>query len=206
MIFTKRGIDIDKYPAIKEYLTQFKTQLQPKPKDFKGKIWKGRKTGSYKWYEMQDAVDYFEEFEKPKIILPDIALRMQATYDVQRYFTVNTAYIIPVDDKFLIGILNSNLVQFYYQKISSEIRGGYLRFVRQYLEIIPIQKNKDAEIQIIKFVDQILQLHKQKSETKVPALQEQLENQITYTDNKINELVYRLYDLTEEEIKIIEAL
>ena len=40
----------------------------PKPKDFAGDKWEGRKPGSYKWYEIQDAVDYYAEFEKPKII------------------------------------------------------------------------------------------------------------------------------------------
>ena len=40
----------------------------PKPKDWKGDKWKGRKPGSYKWYEIQDAIDYYEEFEKPKIM------------------------------------------------------------------------------------------------------------------------------------------
>ena len=102
--------------------------------------------------------------------------------------------------------MNSDLVQFYYQKISSEIRGGYLRFIRQYLELIPIQQAKEIERQIVKLVDQILELYKQKAEAKVPGVIEQIENQIAYTDKKINHLVYQLYDLTEEEIKIVEAL
>ena len=73
LIFAKRGIEIKNYPAILRHLENFKTQLTPKPKDWKGDDWKGRKPGAYKWYELQDAVDYYHEFEKPKIILPAIA-------------------------------------------------------------------------------------------------------------------------------------
>ena len=71
LVFTRRGINIDNYPSVKKHLEQYKTSLEPKPKGFKG-AWPGRKEGSYKWYEIQDAVDYYMEFEKPKITLPDI--------------------------------------------------------------------------------------------------------------------------------------
>ena len=60
VIFTRRGIDIEKYPAIKRHLEQFKTRLEPRPKDWKpaysGENWKGRKAGSYQWYEIQDNI------------------------------------------------------------------------------------------------------------------------------------------------------
>ena len=56
-------------PAIKYYLEKHKSLIVPKSKDWKsqdGKKWKGRKPGSYKWYEIQDARDYYKEFEKVK--------------------------------------------------------------------------------------------------------------------------------------------
>ncbi len=81
--------------------------------------------GDY-WWELR-ACDYYNEFEKNKIFIPDIALRLQGMYDDKGFYCVNTAYAIPVDDKYLLGILNSNLIQFIYSKISSSIRGGYLR-------------------------------------------------------------------------------
>ncbi len=71
VIFTRRGIDIKSYPGIYKYLMQFKTRLLPKPKNWVGE-WIGRKPGSYEWYEIQDSIDYFEEFDKPKIITPAI--------------------------------------------------------------------------------------------------------------------------------------
>ena len=66
--FTRRGTDINQYPAIKNYLDNFKERLTPKPKDWpKGKSWPGRKAGPYEWHEIQDVIGYHEEFEKPKI-------------------------------------------------------------------------------------------------------------------------------------------
>ena len=49
LIFTRHGLNIDDYPAIKQYLAQFKERLTPKPKDWVGKDWKGRKPGAYEW-------------------------------------------------------------------------------------------------------------------------------------------------------------
>ena len=66
LIFTRRGCDIGRYPAIKKYLSQFKDRLEPCPKNWKGKKWNGRKPGNYEWYEIQDTVDYFNEFESIK--------------------------------------------------------------------------------------------------------------------------------------------
>ncbi len=205
LIFTRRGVDIEKYPAIKKHLEQFKKQLTPRPKNFKGKDWAGRKPGSYQWYEVQDSIDYYQEFEKPKIVLPDIALKMQALYDNRNFYCVNTAYIIPVDDKFLLGVLNSKLVQYFYSKISSSIRGGYLRFIRQYLETIPILNGGKFKIEIIKLVDFLLQLNQDLQTEKLSANIEQIKTRIAHSEEKIDQLVYELYQLTPEEIKIVEG-
>ena len=204
LIFTRRGININNYPAIKNYLVQFKKQLTPKSKESKSEK-EGRKPGPYKWYEIQDAVDYFNEFEKSKIMLPDIALKMQAMYDRNNLYCVNTAYIIPVDDKFLLGILNSKLVQYYYSKTSSSIRGGYFRFIRQYLETIPISKSIISKNEIISLVDQLLALNIEKSITKLGTTIAQIQGKIEYCEGRVDDLVYGLYGLTEEERRVVEG-
>jgi len=172
-----------------------------KPFEEKGK--KRFDKGDY-WWELR-ACDYYDEFENIKILVPDIALRMQATYDTQKFYLVNTAYIIPVDDKFLLAILNSNLIQFLYSKISSSIRGGYFRFIKQYLEILPIKYNERLKKEIVQLVETTLQLNKEKQQTTTPDKLEQLNTRIQYTDDKINKLVYTLYGLSEEEVGIVEG-
>jgi len=205
LIFARRGIEIKNYPAILRHLEHFKTQLTPKPKDWKGTDWKGRKPGSYKWYELQDAIDYAGEFEKPKIILPEIALRMQATLDTKSCFSGDTTYIIPVDDKYLLGILNSNIFHFCFSNVSSSIRGGYLRFKRQYLENIPIVESVESRDKMVEYVNLMLQLHMDLGHANLISQKEQLIAKLNHFETRINELVYRIYRLTDEEIGIVEG-
>src|SRR5687768_13264170 len=69
LIFTRRGIDIEAYPAVKAYLEQFRPQLEPRPADWdSSQPWPGRKPGSYQWFEIQDSVDYYPAFETSKIM------------------------------------------------------------------------------------------------------------------------------------------
>jgi len=179
------------YPAVANHLSVFK--LKGIKRFDKGEF----------WWELR-ACEYYHEFEKNKILLPDIALRMQATYDTESYFCGNTAYIIPVEDKFLLGILNSNLIQFCYSKLSSSIRGGYLRFIRQYLETIPVQHDENLKNQITEFVNHLLLLNKEKSQARLHSKVSQIEGRIEFCENRINELVYQLYGLTRDEIELIE--
>jgi type I restriction-modification system DNA methylase subunit len=204
LIFTKRGINIDKYPAIKGYLQQFKKQLSPKPKDYLGDKWEGRKPGNYKWYEMQDAVEYFREFEKTKIVFAEIATQGQFLLDDKSFYVDTTAYILGINSKYLLGILNSNVTTFYFSKISSSIRGGFFRWKLQYVKTIPIPKNGKHKEEIEVFVDQIMHLNKKLEDVKLDLQLSQLRSKIEYIENKINEMVYLQYELTSTEIAIIQ--
>ncbi len=212
LIFTRHGIDISKYPAILEHLKQFKKELMPKPKDFVGDSWPGRKPGAYEWYEIQDTIDYYQEFEKPKIFFPDIAVKPNFTLDDSGFFSANTCYMIIVRDLYLLGLLNSNLYLYYYQKKLSLIRGGYLRFFSQFVEQIPIRTinlsdpfDKARHDKMIALVERMLALHRQKADVKTDHEKTLIERQIEATDTQIDALVYELYGLTEVEIRIVEG-
>jgi adenine-specific DNA-methyltransferase len=190
LIFARRGIEIENYPPIYKHLLQFKDKLEPKPIQHDGD-WNGRKSGTYKWYEIQDAVDYFDEFEKTKVMLPDISLKCEALLDESKgLYSVNTAYIIPELTYSDLGILNSKLILFFYSNLSQTIRGGYYRFIKQYLTQIPMLKT----IILNEIVRKVIELKKQNPSADTSDL-----------ENQIDQLVYQLYELTEEEIKIIEA-
>ncbi len=189
VIFTRHGIEIEKYPAIKEYLLQFKKDLQPKRSDNQKS---GRKPGPYRWFEIQDNIAYYKEFDRPKIIYPDITQSPKFAWDKSKAFLGNTVYFIPTDEVWLIGLLNSNLIWWYYQNISSTIRGGFVRFFAQYMETLPIPSVTNSEkAPIIKLVQIILA---DPDSPSVPQL-----------ETEINHLVYGLYSLTREEIEIIEG-
>lgn len=140
LIFTRRGVDIDRYPAIQKHLAQWKEDLTPK-KDKNAK--RGRKPGRYQWYEIQDDVAYFEVFDGPKLIFPDIAKGPQFCLDTSGHYLANTAYCLGVDDLYLLGVLNSQLFWFAISNISIPfgIRAGEYRYrlIYQYMEKVPVR-------------------------------------------------------------------
>ena len=212
LIFTRHGIDIKQYPAILNHLKQFKNELMPKPNDWAGEKWNGRKPGAYEWYEIQDTIDYFTEFEKPKIMYPDIAPRGYFTLDVNgSFFCGNTVYFIVTDQKYLLGILNSKLITFYYSKSAALIRGGYLRFFTQDIEKIPIYipdfdtlVDKARHDKMVALVTKMLDLHRYLPQAKTDQERRLVLQDIEATDVRIDALVYELYGLTEEEIAVVE--
>ncbi len=111
MIFARRGTEIEKYPSVQAHLSRFRTQLEPKPDDWKSKrpddSWPGRKTGTYAWYEIQDSTDYWEEFSKNKIIYQAIQFYPQYALDTDGMLLSNKAFFIPSDDCSLLCALNS---------------------------------------------------------------------------------------------------
>jgi len=213
LIFTRHGLNIDDYPAIKQYLIPFRERLTPKPENWAGKEWKGRKHGAYTWYEIQDAIDYYEEFDKPKIMLPDISIRGNFAIDEKGgAYSANTTYIISSSDKYLLGLLNSSLMDFYYRNLAAVFRGGYLRFFIQYLILLPIRTinfSDPADVarhdRMVELVQTMLDLHRQLSSPGPEHERTLISRRIEATDRQIDRLVYELYGLTEEEIGIVEA-
>ena len=92
--------------------------------------------GHYFW-ELRSCI-YWQDFEKPKIVYPDIALSPQFSWDSDKRYLANTGYIIPTNDKWLLAILNSSVCAWFYAQISPQIQNGYYRFIAQYCEKIPI--------------------------------------------------------------------
>ncbi len=134
LIFSHRGIDINQYPAVYKHLLQYKKQLE------------NRTPGHYAWYELQASPGDTERFEQPKIVYPDIAQYAEFTYDTNKYFVGDTMFLIPTDKLWLLGLLNSNAVFWFYTKICSQLRGGFVRYKSQYVSQIPIpEASADAQ-------------------------------------------------------------
>ncbi len=210
LIFTRRGINIDVYPAIKDYLKAFKSELTPKPKNYVGD-WSGRKPGAYEWYEIQDTIDYYREFEKPKIIYPNICKKPEFTYDNDKYYTNQKCFIMPGEDKFLLGILNSRLNYFLFMMILPKLRGDYFEpsyAIFKHFPITAINSNnptdKAKHDKMVQLVETMLELNRQLADSRSTHEKKLISRQIESTDRKIDDLVYDLYDLTPEEIQIVE--
>lgn len=207
LIFTRRGIDIKKYPAIRNYLLQFKERLTPG-------IPGGRKSGSYEWYEIQDNIAYWQEFERSKIIYPDIYEHQSFAIDVKGFFSGNTCYFIPTGELWLCRLLNSQIIEWFYRKISNSVRGGYLRAFSDYIQRIPIpftSKHDQSAIETI--VNYILYLTTKlkdipnHGETLMMTADDKL--MLEYFEHLINGLVYELYlpeDLQAQNLAFAKPL
>ncbi len=150
LIFTRRGLDITAYPAVLSYLQQFRSQLEPRPSDWDEKhSWSGRKPGPYKWYEIQDSIDYYNTFEKPKIFFPDITRKSRFSWGKPSVYVTNTGYFIPTDSYTLLGLLASRTTWFVLSYIAQPLgeRAGTLiyRLFRQYIERLPIPSLTGAQ-------------------------------------------------------------
>ena len=110
--------------------------------------------------------------------------------DYNGHFSVNTVYNIGVESLGLLGYLNSKVFLFYFQSVSNSIRGGYLRFFSDYVKECPVPIELDKLDHVVK---KIIDLKSQNPSANTTELETQ-----------IDQLVYQLYELTDEEIAIIE--
>jgi TaqI-like C-terminal specificity domain/Eco57I restriction-modification methylase len=125
MIVTKVGIEIDRYPAVFDHLARWEEGL------------KRRQDQGNHWWELR-ACAYYQAFDGPKILFPDIAAEPRFALDREGAFGDTTVFIIPVADLYLLGVLNSSAVEQFFSELSPTVRGGYFRFKRQYVFQIPI--------------------------------------------------------------------
>jgi type I restriction-modification system DNA methylase subunit len=165
------------------------------------------------WWELRTC-DYYDAFEKPKIIYPDIAKESRATFDADGVIVGNTAYIIPIKDLYLLGILNSKLVFAYYKRIASVLgdadKGGRLRWFTQDVIKIPIRlidPDNSADVakrdEIVRLVETLLKLHQAMATASNKDL---FRRQIESADRRIDALVYGLYGIDEADIRLIEGI
>jgi adenine-specific DNA-methyltransferase len=140
LIFTRRGIEIEAFPAIHNHLSTYRDRLEPKPADWdEDEKWEGRKAGSYEWFEIQDNIAYWESFEREKIIIPAIQGRPEAARDLKDFYCNNKASIF-VHEKaaFIAGIVNSAVSEWFAAQTFATKQGGFFDFEPRYSGTFPI--------------------------------------------------------------------
>jgi len=186
--------------------------------NFHKKTLESREQGSFKderWYRF-GRTQNLGLWEQKKLMLPYMVTKLSAYLDLDEHFyfinvTTGGYGIVANEHKinytYLCGILNSKLLDFYFKQISTNFHGGYFAANKQYIENLPIKLVSHPQQQpLIKLVDKMLSLNKRLNEfgDKKTDERARIEEEIKETDTKIDELVYRLYSITEEEKKIIE--
>jgi hypothetical protein len=186
----------------------------------------GRERGKWKhdrWYAFGRSQN-LGEMEQKKLLTPSIANHTSFMLDTDDfYYFVGSGggggggYGVTLKSEsslayeYVLGLLNSRLLDRYLKSYSSTFSGGYYAYNRQYIEQLPIHPidfsdlaDKAQHDKMVAFVKQMLELHKRKAEAKDTGEQERLQRVIDSTDNQIDALVYELYELTPEEIAILE--
>jgi len=198
------------FPLAWKYLNDNSSQLKARGKN----EWYAFRRRNY---DLRDGV--------ARILVPSIGRRLSAAVDPEGQFHFvgsggggggsyglvvkgNTGYSI----FYILGLLNSKLGDWLAKLANSRFGGGYYSFNRQYILPVPIRfisftnaADKICHGQMVGLVERMLDLHKRLSEAQTPAEKERLQRQIDVTDQEIDRLVYDLYGLTEDEIKIVEA-
>lgn len=196
--FPSLKLDIEQYPALKQYLSQFLPRIEQSGE-------KGcRKKTSNKWFETQDNIAYYEEFEKEKIVYPNMNKEFIAFFDNEFFLLNQKCFILSHQSNnkkellYLTALLNSNVNFYYFKQIGAKLGASGYEMSKIFVEKLPIpkinSKNQKIADELINLADEILKAKEQDKNANTQEL-----------ENKINSLVYKLYNLTEEEIKIIEG-
>ena len=112
---------------------------------------------------------------------------------------------------YILGLLNSRLLRWFFPYVSAPFRGGWYSANRQFLSLVPVRVPDLATAdgmarhqRMVDLVERMLALHAQLAASKVPQEKEAIERQIEVTDGLIDRLVYELYGLSDEDIRIVE--
>ena len=187
-------INIDHYPAIKNHLLSFsKDRLEQAGKRLPDGKKSRKKTGN-KWFETQDQIGYYEEFAKEKIVYGQFR---EGSYHFtsEHLFLSSNEYMITskiTNLKYLVSLLNSKVAYFYLYMSANNLSGNTSISQKSIFINSPIpQISKSAQQPFIALVDKILTAKQQGKDTST-------------LESKIDEMVYRLYSLTDEEVRIVE--
>ena len=197
LIFTRKGTDIELYPAVKAHLFNFFNKLKPKTETDSSE---GRKPGNYKWFEILDNTAYYREFEKSeKIIWGLTADKWAYTLDTEQHYLPSNAYILTSDTipiRFILGLLNSKLLHYYFGFIGVMTAGGAYTLKAATIEAFPIATGtREQQKEIAAKVESILNAKAKDKQADVSSI-----------ESEIDHLVYNLYGLSDNEIKIVEGV
>jgi len=189
----------DSYPAIAGHLSNYLDAAK-----------KRYDQGNY-WWELRSC-DYYNKFEEVKVCWGNLANRASFALDRTHHYVNAPACILPSDNLYLLGCLNSRLLWWYLKDIAAGRAGGFIEAKPIYVEQLPIRTinfddvaDKARHDNIVKLVEQMLAAKAKYAAAATESEKNRLDIQIETLDRQIDAAVYELYGLTEEEIKIVEG-
>ena len=184
--FPSKKYDIEKLPAIKKHLLSFgKERLEQTGKKYNG--FTARKKTNNKWFETQDSISYWDDFNKPKIMYPNMTKFLPFYFDTNGFYQNDKSFMITGNHiTFLIAFLNSSLFKYCFIDNFPELQGGTRELRKIFFDKIPVIKvDQETDSKFKALVDDI-----QKEYTREKAI-------------KIDNIMFDMYGLTEEEKRTI---
>ena len=187
ILLSKNGVNVERdYPDIYEHLESF------------GDGFKNRGAQGQHWTNLR-ACSFYDDFKKEKIVWIELSDLGRFALCNEEIYLLNSAYfLLPplgIDAKLLLGILNSTTIRFYLNLVAETSGMGTSRWINNYVKEFPIPiVTYEQQTEIIEHVDQILAIKHADPNSDISNL-----------ENEIEKLVYALYDLTPEEIAIVEG-
>jgi len=197
------------YPLTWAYLTDNKKYLENREH---GKM-RGSQWYSYGRNQALDVVAF------PKIFTPDIATCSSFSLDGtgEIFFTGGVAggygiLVLPeYSREYILGLLNSKLLDWFIKHTTTQMRGGFFSYESRFIRNLPIRiidfsdpTNTARHDRMVELVETMLKLHKDLRGDKTNHEKSLIQRQIDATDKQIDQLVYKLYSLTDKEIQIVE--
>ena len=190
------------YPAVYYHLLSHKEKLSKRNK---------AETGiRYEWYALQRCANtYYEEFEKEKIVWAETDSNLNLAYATAGMYLQKTCFmIIGKDINFIMSILNSKLGQFTIRSIAPNLGSKGMSLTKESVKLIPIpliQRDKEAQKPFEEAAERIIDAYEKLQGEKSTRKRQLYQNLIDSSSAKIDRMVYKLYGLTEKEIRYIES-
>jgi hypothetical protein len=183
--FPSLNYDIDDYPAIKEHLLSYGYDRLKQTGEHGA-----RKKTNNQWFETQDSISYWDDFSKQKIVWGNLCLNAQYAIAEEGVFVNAPSTMIVPGDKYILGVLNSRISDFYIRQLGVTRNGGYFEYKPMFVSQLPVpEPNIEIRTQIELIVDKLL-----------------ISTNDFSLESQLNSLVSNLYQLTEEEISFIEQV
>ena len=149
LIFAYRGIEIDAYPAIRNHLEKHRESLS-------------KRKGKGEWYELQAPLDAPERFARPKLVCPNLYNTQTVAVETDGVYCGNTCGIIPTEETWLCGLLNTRIVEWFYSQTSKQLGGDELQAHIGSIKQIPIPDINATQKDLVrKIVDYLIYLRQQ---------------------------------------------
>jgi hypothetical protein len=197
MIGTFPSLDL-KLPNIpkplERHFDEHRSALEPKPRDWQGTSWAGRKAGSYQWFETQDPISYREDFKKPKIIYPNMTKYLPFYLDTAEHFFINDkAFILTSETEslaYLTAALNSTVFRCCFMDNFPNLGEDRRELRKIFMDKIPIKKPTAPQAALFDALVPMVQAAKAESQKSDNT---ELQSVATFLEEVIDACVMEVY-------------